>query len=369
MIDKHSLTAEWIQRKKTKYRKADPSIMERVIFALYLLEQLQLSGLSFIFKGGTSLLLLLKEAKRFSIDIDIVLPTATQRADIEKYLQLVLAEGVFSRFELDERRSFKPGVPKAHYRFYYTSVIEPKEQQILLDILFEATHYPVMGQKEIVTEFIQQETGITPTLVNLPDINSITGDKLTAFAPNTTGIPYGMEKEREIIKQLFDIGNLFDSLDNLETLRTAFLEIADIELIYRNMPDASPTDVLDDIIATGLLLARKDTQVSEEDQAKFKELETGIRQFGYFLYDGTFRLEHAQTASAKAAYLAAMIKTEYAGPIERYTSRIPLSTYLIDHKEFLFLNKKVKNVADGALFYWHKVMGLLYPSTEEKGEE
>lgn len=53
MIDIKSLIAEWIAEKRQKYSK-DPSLMESMIHALYLLEQLQLTGLDFIFKGGTS---------------------------------------------------------------------------------------------------------------------------------------------------------------------------------------------------------------------------------------------------------------------------------------------------------------------------
>lgn len=43
-----------------------------MIFALHLVEQLQVNGLPFVFKGGTCLVLLLNEANRFSIDIDII---------------------------------------------------------------------------------------------------------------------------------------------------------------------------------------------------------------------------------------------------------------------------------------------------------
>jgi hypothetical protein len=41
-------------------------------------------------------------------------------------------------------------------------------------------------------------------------VEAIAGDKLTAFAPTTTGIHYGQDKALEIIKQLFDVGILFD---------------------------------------------------------------------------------------------------------------------------------------------------------------
>jgi predicted nucleotidyltransferase component of viral defense system len=57
-----------------------------MIYALYLLEQLQLSGLDFIFKGGTSLILLMKEPKRFSVDIDIIVSPKISKEELEKHL-------------------------------------------------------------------------------------------------------------------------------------------------------------------------------------------------------------------------------------------------------------------------------------------
>jgi hypothetical protein len=65
MIDIKSLSAGWLAEKKKKYGK-DPTIIESMVYALYLLEQLKLTGLDFIFKGGTSLVLLMEQPKRFS---------------------------------------------------------------------------------------------------------------------------------------------------------------------------------------------------------------------------------------------------------------------------------------------------------------
>ena len=36
-----------------------------------------------------------------------------------------------------------------------------------------------------------------PLTVKTPDINSIAGDKMVAFTPNTTGVPYGLNKEKK----------------------------------------------------------------------------------------------------------------------------------------------------------------------------
>jgi len=67
-------TEEWLQsfKRQTAHRRIDVIILEKMIYALHLLEQLQQNGLKFTFKGGTSLVLLLEEGNRFSIDIDII---------------------------------------------------------------------------------------------------------------------------------------------------------------------------------------------------------------------------------------------------------------------------------------------------------
>ena len=126
--------------------------MEKVIYALSLIEQLAQTDLSFTFKGGTSLLLILPEPKRFSIDVDIV--TTESREKIEAILTGICTGGIVSSFELDERRSYQPGIPKVHYRLTFFSQWDKKKQWILLDILFEEHGYPALVQAPIVNEWI-----------------------------------------------------------------------------------------------------------------------------------------------------------------------------------------------------------------------
>jgi len=72
MIQQETLTIEWIEKVSKANRNADKILVEKVIRALLLLEGLANSGLPFIFKGGTALMLLLNSTKRLSIDIDII---------------------------------------------------------------------------------------------------------------------------------------------------------------------------------------------------------------------------------------------------------------------------------------------------------
>ncbi len=358
MIDKQSLTRDWILSKKKEFPGSDPSIIERTVFALYLIEQLCMSGLDFVFKGGTSLILLLEDPKRFSIDVDIVLPRDYDRFDLEKKFSYVLADGVFIRYALDEKRSLGGGIPKAHYRFIFSSVITEKEQEILLDILFEDPYYPSLIKKPIEAPWVLQSGPSVEVVV--PDIESILGDKLTAFAPNTTGVPYRIKKEREIIKQLFDIGVLFDQLKDLEKVKASFSAFASAEIAYRSEKGFGPDDVLDDIINTSLILAKRGDEEGQQQREDFAELLEGIRQFQYFQFSGTFKIEHAQAASAKAAYIAAMIRTNFQGEPAKFQNGTTIKQPIALPQEFNFLNKKLKYVPGGALAYWNLTIELLH---------
>ena len=74
MISKGNFEKEHIQEQIKQYPKVDPAKMEMTIFAFGLLDELIRCGLSLIFKGGTSMLLLLDNPKRANTDIDIIAP-------------------------------------------------------------------------------------------------------------------------------------------------------------------------------------------------------------------------------------------------------------------------------------------------------
>jgi len=372
MIDKASLSAEWLAEKRTQYKK-DPGIMEGMIYALYLLDQLKLTGLEFIFKGGTSLILLMEKPLRFSVDIDIIVRPDLKREELEVYLSKIVDNSEFLQMGVDEKRSYKKGIPKAHYTFIYRSnvstrsktgeIVANPEREILLDVLFAENPYPVLVESNIKTDWVKM-TGLPLTVVT-PDINSITGDKLVAFAPTTTGVPYGVAKEREIIKQLFDVGNLFHLLGDLEVFKKSYISSAEGEINYR--PDrkiGSVEDILRDTIATGIIIARREFHAAddEDSKTKYSEIITGINQFGHFVFEGNFRIDHAQVASAKAAYLCAIILTGYEGKLQLFDNAVGMQEYLVTHSAYNFLNKRLKFVANGeALFYWHQTLKLLYP--------
>lgn len=251
MIKEKCFTVEWLDsfKKQTEYRRIDKIVLEKMIYAFHLLEQLKVNGLKFVFKGGTSLVLLLEEGNRFSIDIDIIYKSG--RMNLEGILEKVVKNSKFKSYRLDAHRSYKPGVPKAHYIFEFVSAINARYSgKLLLDVLIEDSLYPELIEKPIQTKWIETEA---PVMVTVPSVDSITGDKLTAFAPNTIGIPYFKGDQpyaMEICKQLFDLSRLFDRIENVEVVARSFQSFAEQEIAYRKdvdiSPDLNPGKVLQD---------------------------------------------------------------------------------------------------------------------------
>jgi len=346
MILKESYNRERIAqfRKQKDFNKTDPAIIEKMIRALVLLEHLSESKLEFIFKGGTCLILLLKQANRFSIDIDIL--TSETRQDLENILDQIIINSDFISYKLDDKRSYKEGIPKAHYKFYWT---EDKKDYILLDILFEKHAYPQIIDAKIETNWLITQQPIIK--VKVPSKESILGDKLTAFAPNTIGVPYGKNKETEIIKQLFDVSILIDEINDIETVHQSFYKIADNEIKYRNL-DITPDYVLDDIFATALLLSKREKNTNEPDKSKFKELQSGLRSFNNFLIRGSFRIEHAIEASAKVAWFAMKLKQSDFLSFELYNSKTTeLQEWNVSNTRFNHV-QRFKKTNKIAYYYW-----------------
>lgn len=353
MILSESFSPDWINsfRNQKQYTRINPPVFEKMIYALTLIEALVKENINFIFKGGTSLILLLDNFNRFSVDIDII--TTESRENIESALSRVCTSKIFASFELDERRSYKTGVPKAHYSVFFNSHFN-KKGYILLDVLFEESSYPEIIKIPVKCHWLQ--TNEPYSLINVPSVESIAGDKLTAFAPNTTGILYNKGKELEIIKQLYDLGLLFNQIKAFSILVKSFKTTVLKEISYRNL-SIKPEDVLKDIIKTALLIAKREANKDEIDKNHFNEIQTGLMQIKGFLISGFFRIEDAIEASAKAAYIASkmLIEDHSAIPLPDQEQSQSLT---IEKVEFNFLNR-LKRQKNSAFFYWYKTLEIL----------
>jgi len=352
MIDKEKITIDWINKVSKENRNADKILVEKVIHALLLLEGLVKENMSFVFKGGTALMLLLDSTKRLSIDIDIILPKSPDNLD--ETLDNVAKEQGFIRKELQHRNT-KSKIKKEHYKFFYTPIHKSnkEEEYILLDILFEEVNYERVEKIPIQSIFTSQKG--KPLLVEVPSLEDMLGDKLTAFAPNTTGIPYFKKDDSmsmEIIKQLYDIGKLLDVVEDAKIIKSTFYRFAKTELTYSDTAGLREEDVLEDIFETSLCIATRGT----DGKGEFEELQLGMDRVRRYIFSESYHLEKAITDASKAAYLSTLIKYN-AKNVSKFKDPLELKDWLIEEPMNTKLNKFKKSNPE-AFFYWYKIYEL-----------
>jgi hypothetical protein len=295
MIDPITFTAEHIMSIRGQ-SKRDPALIERSIFALGLLEAIARSKLPFIFKGGSALMLLLEKPRRFSTDIDVVV---TPGVAIDGFLATASAIWPFVRITEDIRR-VAANIEKRHFKFAFTSPLNGRELTILLDVLFEESPYSTTLDKSIRHGILLVKH---PEIhVRLPNANCIISDKLTAFAPHTTGIPYNVDKELEIVKQLYDIASLAEYIDDFAEVKSNYVSIMRNEAKYRGL-DVSPEDTLLDTIRTAICIAGRGAYKPDEYQL----LKKGISSIRNHIYGENFNGEVAVQRACIVMYVAAAV--------------------------------------------------------------
>jgi hypothetical protein len=150
---------------------------------------------------------------------------------------------------------------RRHFQFFFPSQRTPTgKAHVLLDVVQEAQCPHDIVQRPIRTAFLVPDREIT---VTLPTIESLLGDKLTAFAPTTTGVRLRKQggevgEVMQVAKQLFDVGVLFEHATDFAALARAYYGVQAQESGYRenlHSRDASLADTINaclGVTASGL---------------------------------------------------------------------------------------------------------------------
>ena len=346
MIKKKCFENDWITNKH-KELKADPILIEKAIYAFELLGSLIDNDVKLIFKGGTGLMLIVPELKRLSIDIDIL--NESDSESLSNAFNRITKEGVFNRWE-EDKRTLNYKIAKKHFKFFYNSSTEKRESYIFLDIVQSNYSFLNTTEKSINLPLFEVEKEIK---VKVPTINSYFGDKLTAFAPKTIGIPYGKNKSMEIIKQLFDLGILFDHITSLKEISQIYKKISKTEASYRDIN--TPINIfLDDSINASFLICQLDFRKSIIDNYT-KELREGIRRIKSYIVGGKYSLLNAKEDASKVALVASLIRDDR---LDIDIKKIKLDKKYLDKikdvdlpEDFNILNK-LKVISPESFYLW-----------------
>lgn len=300
------------------------------------------------------MLMLNNATHRLSIDIDVI---CTPGTDIEKYLKSFVDFGFIDMELVERKQRDDASIPKSHSKFFYQIAYRSntnEQSYILLDVLYEDVHYFMTRQIAIDSPFVSLDGD--PLMVTVPSVEDILGDKLTAFAPNTTGIPYFKNDRNcsmEIAKQLYDVGRLFENVSDLQVTSEAFKKIALVELSYRSLqPDLH--QVYEDIRQTALCISTR----GKIGKGNFELLLDGIMRVKSFMYKQRYMIENAIIDASRAAYLATLIENNIY-KVELYSNN-PLNIKDLSIQPSLSnkLNKLRNNLPE-AYYYWAKTSELI----------
>lgn len=357
VVPASAFAAVWLRKEAKRLNGCDPQLLERCVHALALLGHLQNAGIPLVFRGGTSLLLLLPELHRLSIDIDIVCPLTG--AELTKALEPIGGTPPFREWEKSHRAPSR--LPqRRHFKFFFESALGVQTRSascILLDVVEAGEMVHTTEQRPIATSFLVPESEV---LVEVPTVESLLGDKLTAFAPKTTGVPLRTADGQngdvmQVVKQLFDVGTLFAAARNGPAIAETYHRVQTQESACRgNLFSAA--DSLEDTIQACLQLMP--TQV--RTPASFPD--HALLWSGFAKLRGHLTLpssaNHLRTLAARAACLAAQITsgTPWEIPEIRYAAgpdrQAELKAATLKGTDWEWMDKQVKPVNAEAWHYW-----------------
>ena len=366
MVSNETFTESHLLSCQKQLGISDVMILERTVHAFCLLERMALSKLDFVFKGGTALMLLLDKPMRISTDIDIVCraPEKQFEDELKKWIRFP----PFTRWERDYRASDTEPPCKRHYLVYFNSLFAGRmETYVILDVVAEDCGIQAGHTicKAIDCQFLKLEG--MPSQVTIPTVDALLGDKLTAFAPNTTGVSFHDprrlgDSSHQVMKQLFDIGQLFDHLTDFTVVRDSYFSVLKKEGEYRGI-SGLPECALYDTLQTAFEICSFESRRQKLPNDSF--IRKGIKSMASDLINHTqFSFPQARLAAAKTAYLVALLLTD-----GRKIGYVQSSDILAELKKYEFPNElgvlnPLKKVSVEAFWYWREIYQML-PNLEK----
>jgi len=352
MISKECFSSDWIQNIRQKIGKVDPTLLEKTIYAIELFGQLCENRVDFVFKGGTSLLLLIPQWGRFSTDIDIVCEESEEK--LHHVFDTIIKSKNFTRWAENPRKP--SGVPKKHFKFFYQSVINQREDYVLLDLLNESYSFQDIQTVKIKIDYVKISNAVS---VKIPSLNWLIGDKLTAFAPNTIGILYKSDKALSIMKQLYDLGELFPFVTDIQSISDSYHTFLGFQNKYLST-SFSDQETLADTLEACYLICQIDLKSSIENHYT-SILREGVNKINSHLISKKYTLNDSKIAASRTALLATILTNSQYKFVKNYIKFEPedinqFQTYEL-RNQYQRLNR-LKYILPEAFYYWHLISKL-----------
>lgn len=291
--------------------------LERAIFSLEYLGQLQKEGLNFVFKGGSAIQVILPNKwTRLSVDADICSNVSEKELlEIMGNIHQKFDKAAFS-FKVRDR-IIDGAIPFYLYILEVPSIaVTGETRSCLLDVMGVKPNYATT-QVALKTSFFDSDVTITT-----PTIGALLGDKLSTIGPNTMGRHLVDSRNGvEYAKHFYDIKNLEEADFNFKDCRSAFHEAIDLQSKIRSK-NFSIGECCEDMFFTCKVASLPQSlgeqaigKLPEQQRARarseFRILRDGLARFRPFLVRGlTYSWDDLRYYAALTALLTRMVQLD-----------------------------------------------------------
>lgn len=289
--------------------------LEKAIFSLEYLGQLQKEGLDFVFKGGSAIQVILREKwTRLSVDADIC-------SDVSEREMVDIMDNIHKKFNKQafsykvRNREIAGSIPFYLYIFEVPSIsVTGETRSCLLDVMGVKPKYATT-HVALRTSFFESKETIT-----MPTVGALLGDKLTTIGPNTMGRRLVDSRNGvEYAKHFYDIKNLQDESFKFEDCKFAFHEAINMQSKIRGKNFSVP-ECCEDMFFTCKVaslpqsigeqaIARLTEKPRVRALAEFRILRDGLARFRPFLVRGlTYSWDDLRYYAALTALLTKVVQ-------------------------------------------------------------
>ncbi len=325
----------------------DPGIFEKTVYAFKLLAELLKIYPNLVFKGGTSILLHIFPPIRLSIDIDVLLPVKERTGLKDELIKMATASEWFDTVKEDIRGG---KIPKAHYKFYFTSQFSRVPQYVLLAIVFTEHSYKNLLKRNISK--IPLVFFDSSAVVRIPTPEGLLGDKMTAVSPNTMGISLNEKRSMEVLKQIIDLGELFNIANDVDDFRQSFNSTAEQENGFRGT-SYSINEVVDDTLDIAFKYSQSLLSGADNSFPEIAFINDGLGKVSNHLRKKIGQ-QKIKIALSKIVYMTAMLKSSKSMKIVKTVDASLIEGINLPEKYKILERLKVVNPE--AYFYW--VLGV-----------
>ena len=322
---------------------SDRGLFEKAVYTFNLLSELLHIYPNLIFKGGTSILLHIFPPARLSIDIDILLLEKERTGLRDTLIKMASASEWFDAVEEDTRGG---NIPKAHYKFKFSSQFSKIPQYVLLDVVFTEHSYKKLVEKDISK--IPLLFSDSKTVVRIPTPEGLLGDKMTAVSPKTIGISLNEKRSMEVLKQIIDLGELFNIAKDIDDMRQSFIKTAQQENGFRGTSH-SIEDVLDDMVDIAFKYSQSLLRGADNSFPEIALINDGLGKVANHLRKKIGRQE-IKVAFAKIVYMSSVLKGKGKPKIAKKANLSLIEGMTLPERYKIL--ERLKAVNPEAYFYW-----------------